>query len=98
MPHLKACQSNFNNFTGKLQNTDKKKKYVHTTLEKGGRYGTENKEKRKKKLGLPLSNLPGGTAFGRAYTHGLVLYDIISTDNNAKGRDARRSRQTGGTV
>lgn len=98
MPHLQVCQSNFNNFTGKSQNSDKKQKYVHTTLEKGGRYGTESKAKRKTKLDLPLSVLSGGTAFGRAHTNGLVLFDFVSKDNNAKGGDARGPRQTGETV
>lgn len=42
MPHPMVCQSNFANFAIKIQNTDKKQKYVHTILEKGGRYEAEN--------------------------------------------------------
>ena len=67
-------------------------------MEKGGRYATESKAKTKTKLDLPLSVLSGGTAFGRAHTHGLVLPDFVSKDSNTKGRDACRWRQTGENV
>lgn len=97
MPCFKACQSNSGDFTGKLQNTDKKQKYAHTTLEKGGRYEAENRAKTKTKLDLPLPLLSGGAAGGRADTDGVVLRDVLSTEY-AEGGDARGPRPTGETV
>ena len=97
MPHFQVCQSNSTNFAIKIQNTDKKQKYVHTTLEKGGRYEAENRAKRKEKLDLPLPFLSGGVAGGRAGTDGVVLRDFLSTEY-AEGGDARGPRSTGETI